>query len=410
MSPAAPVITGIGVVAPTGIGVTAHWTGTLAGTCRLGPISTFDGSALPLKLVGEVTGFDETDWIDPRMRVQTDRWTWMNLAATQMALADAVLDPSRYDPYDLSVVTASASGGNVFGQREIHALWRDGPRAVTAYQSIGWFYAASSGQISISEQLKGACGVVVSDGAGGIDALAMAARSIRRGSKAVAVGGTEAPLSPYALACQVSQSTLSTSSDPQQAYRPFAPDAGGYVPGEGGAMLVVEDAAFAAERGVRQVYAEVAGTASSHDAHDPVEAPPDHRQLARAMREAIDRAGCSPDDIDVVFADGAGDATLDRLEATALRELMGDRQAPVTVPKTMTGRLYAGGAALDLAWAALAISTGVIPPTVNVDHRAEQESGLDIVQTVRSADVRHALVVARGSGGFNAVAVLRRVE
>lgn len=400
------VITGIGVVAPTGIGVVEHWESTVGRRGGLGPISSFDASGLPVRVAGEVPWFDENEFVPSRLQVQTDRWTWMGLAATRMALDDAALDPSAHDPYDLSVVTASASGGNLFGQREIHALWEKGPRAVSAYQSIGWFYAANSGQISILEQLKGACGVVVSDSAGGIDAIASACRLIRRGTKAVATGGTEAPLSPYALACQSGQATLSTSDHPARAYRPFAPDACGYVPGEGGAMLVVEDRDFARRRGVPRIYAEIAGTASTHDAHHLTDPPPDHRKLARAMRLAMERAGCSPDDVDVVFADAAGDRALDALEAAAITQVVG-KHVPVAVPKTMTGRLYAGGAALDLSWAALALHHGLIPPSVNLDGVA---TGIDIVTKAREARLRTVLVVARGAGGFNSAAVLRAAD
>jgi minimal PKS chain-length factor (CLF/KS beta) len=402
------VITGIGVVAPTGIGAVEHWENSVEAVCRIGPISSFDASTFPVRLAGEVVDLEESEFVDHRVLVQTDRWTWMALAATQLALADAALDPSTEDPADLSIVTASSSGGNAFGQREIQALWHDGPRAVSAYQSIGWFYAASSGQISIRHQLKGACGVLVADSAGGIDALAQSARLIRQGTEAVVVGATEAPLSPYALACQLSQAALSTSTDPATAYRPFAADASGFVPGEGGAMLVLEESARAFARGVPQVYAEIVGTASTHDAHHPTDPPPDHRQLARAMREALARAGCSPDEVGVVFADGAGEPVLDRLEATAIHEVFG-RPVRVTVPKTMTGRLYSGGAALDLAWAALAIARDTIPPTVNVDEIDPLHS-LNLVTSAQpSAGLDVALVVARGTGGFNSAAVLRSV-
>lgn len=404
------VITGIGVVAPTGIGAVGHWESTLERQCRIGPITTFDPAGLPVRLAGEVRAFDETEFVENRIRVQTDRWTWMALAATQLALADALLDPTMHDPFELSVVTASASGGNVFGQREIHALWRDGPRAVSAYQSIGWFYAASSGQISIRDQLKGACGVLVADSAGAIDAVAQARRLIRRGTGAVVVGGTEAALSPYALACQTSQATLSSGNDPATAYRPFSPDARGYVPGEGGAMLIVEDLDWAQRRGATRVYAEIGGTASTHDAHHPTDPPPDHRQLARAIREALGRARVPPEAIDVIFADAAGDVLLDRHEADAIREVFGSRQVPVAVPKTMTGRLYSGGAALDLAWAALALNHGVIPPSVNI-YAAAGEHGLDLVTQAReSAGLGTALVIARGTGGFNSAAVLQRAR
>ncbi|MFJ2115908.1 beta-ketoacyl synthase N-terminal-like domain-containing protein [Streptomyces sp. NPDC087850] len=407
MTPAA-VITGIGVVAPTGTGVREHWDNTLAGRSGIAPITSFDASGLPVAVAGQVTGFEETEWVDHRLIVQTDRWTWLAFAASRLALDDAGLDLAGQNPLELSVVTAGGSGGNAFGQREIQALWQEGPRAVSAYQSIGWFYAASSGQLSIRHQLKGACGVLVADGAGGIDAVRQARRLLARGSAVVLTGGTEAPLSPYALACQSGQRGLSHGTDPDTAYRPFAADATGHVPGEGGAMLVLEPRERARERGAR-MYAEVAGTAATHDAWHPEDPPPDPRQLERAVRESIARAGCTPDDIDVVFADGAGAARADRLELDALRAVFGGRRVPVTVPKTMTGRLCSGGAALDLAWAALAIDRGVLPPTVNVSADA-LGPGLDLVTEARPADVRHALVVARGVGGFNSAAVLRRPD
>lgn len=400
------VITGLGVVAPTGIGADTHWRASLAGRCGIAPIP--DAADLPVRVAGQVAGFDETRWVEPRLIVQTDRWTWFALAATRLALADAALDPGTLPPLELSVVTAGGSGGNAFGQREIQALWRVGPTAVSAYQSIGWFYAASSGQVSIRHQLKGACGVIVSDGAGGLDAVWHARRLLARRGRAVVVGGTEAPLSPYALTCQSSQRTLSGGEDPTSAYRPFARDATGHVPGEGGAMLVVEPQAAAHARGARP-YAVIAGAASTHDAYHHEDRPPDCGQLARAIRQALDRAGLTPAGVDVVFADGAGDRRGDELEVAALREVFGDRPPPVTVPKTMTGRLCSGAAALDLAWAALALRHGVIPPSVNV---APETVGydLDLVTSPRLAALGHALVVARGVGGFNAAMVLRRSD
>jgi minimal PKS chain-length factor (CLF/KS beta) len=402
----AAVITGIGVVAPTGIGVEEHWHNSLAGRSGIAPITSFDVSALPVSVAGQVAGFDETQWIEHRLIVQTDRWTWLALAAVRLALGDAALNPAKQLPMGLSVVTASGSGGNLFGQREIQALWRIGPRAVSAYQSIGWFYAASSGQISILHQLKGACGVLMADGAGGIDVAWQARRLLRRGGDGVVVGGTEAPLSPYALACQSSQRALSRGTDQATAYRPFAVDATGHVPGEGGAMMVVEPWHRARARGVR-MYAEIAGAAATQDAWHPEDPVPDCRQLARAMREAIARAGRCAADIDAVFADGAGDVRLDRLEADALRAVFGDRRVPVTVPKTMTGRLCSGGAALDLAWAALSIYHGVLPPSVNVPAGAIGYD-LDLVTEARPGPIRCVLVVARGTGGFNSAAVLCR--
>lgn len=403
------VITGLGVVAPTGIGVDAHWKAGVHGVRGIGPITTFDTSDSPVRLAGQVPDFDGAQFVEPRQLVQTDRWSWLALAATGLAFADAGLDPLAQDPYALAVVTASGSGGNAFGQKEIQALWSSGPKAVSAYQSIGWFYAASSGQISIRHQLKGACGVLVADAAGGIDVVAQALRLLRGNTDAVLVGATEAPLSPYALACQASLTALSRDTDPMTAYRPFHSEAAGGVVGEGGAMLLVESAERAHARGARP-YAEVLGTASTHDAHHPVDPPADCRQLARAIALAIERAGCVPGDVDVVFADGAGDVARDALEAAAIREVFGSRRVPVAVPKTMTGRLCSGAAALDLTWAALALTHSVIPSSVNLEG-ATSHRGLDVVTDARDhPDLRVALVIARGIGGFNSAAVLGKWE
>ncbi|HEX2314450.1 MAG TPA: beta-ketoacyl synthase N-terminal-like domain-containing protein, partial [Thermomonospora sp.] len=380
MTPGRPVITGIGVVAPTGVGVAEHWAASLAGRCGLRPITVFDVSGYATRVAGQVPDLDMDEYVPRRLRVQTDRWTWLAFAATRLAFADARLDPARHDPYDLAVVTASGSGGNEFGQREVQALYAAGPRAVSAYQSIAAFYAASAGQLSILHQLKGPCGVVMTDAAGGIDAAAQGCRLIRRGTPAVLVGGTEAPLAPYFLAAQTGRARISTDPDPRTAYRPFDRRARGEVLGEGGAMLLLEDPAHARARGSPEPYAEIAGTSATHDAHRPPGPPRDHRQLARAIREAITRAGRTPADIDVVFADGVGDPRLDALEAHALHEVFADTIAtlPVTVPKTMTGRLCSGGAALDLAWAALALRHRTIPPTLHTDP-ACSDHGLDLV-------------------------------
>jgi minimal PKS chain-length factor (CLF/KS beta) len=396
------VVTGIGVVAPTGIGHAAHWDATVAGQCRIGPITAFDASGYATGLAGEVEKFDATEHIDGRVIVQTDRWTWFGLAASALALTDAGLDIVSTEPYQLSAVTASASGGNALGQREIAALWATGPRAVSVHQSIGWFYAASSGQISIRHQAKGPCSVVVSDGAGGLDALAVARRMIRRGQAATIVGGTEAPVSPYALTCHLGRGNLATTRDPGLAYRPFHVDAAGPVVGEGGAMLVLEDLDSALARSVPQLYAEVVSHAATFDAE------PGGTGLQRAMAQALERAGCEPRDVSLILADGAGDPVGDANEAAAIRAVFGEYAdaVPVSVPKSMTGRLCSGAAALDVATAALAIRHGQLPPTVNVP---VNHYGLNLVTQARPADIACVLVLARGHGGFHSALVLRRL-
>src|SRR4051812_28950459 len=150
--------------------------------------------------------------------VQTDRWTWMSLAAATLAAADAGYDAPGDDVYATSVFLAAGSGGNEFSQHEIQGLWAKGPRSVGVYQSIAWFYAASTGQISIRDGYKGPSGVVVSEGAGGLDSIGWARRVVRRGTPAVLVGGTEAGVTPYALLCQAPCGRLSPATRPEHAY------------------------------------------------------------------------------------------------------------------------------------------------------------------------------------------------
>lgn len=404
------VVTGLGIVAPNGIGTESFWEATRSGKSGIGRITRFDPSRYATQYAGEVSDFAPNDYIEQRLVVQTDRWTWMALGATKMALEDAAFDPESYeDPYKLSVITSSSSGGNEFGQREIQALWGKGPKFVGAYQSIAWFYAASTGQIAIRHLMKGPCGVVVSEGAGGLDALSQARRYVRRGVNLAVCGGTEAPIGPYALTCQLQNGLLSPEPDPG-AYRPFDRRASGYVPGEGGAVMVVEDLEHARSRGAPRIYAEIAGHAATQDGYHFARPAPDGRQLARAMRGALDDAGVSPEEVDAVFADGMGVAEWDAIEAGAIHDVFGDRgdEVPVTVPKSMVGRLYSGGAALDVACSTLALRDGVIPPTVNVDD-PDEAYGLDLVTEARPRpDLSTVLVCARGFGGFNSALVLRK--
>ncbi|MEU6994882.1 beta-ketoacyl synthase N-terminal-like domain-containing protein [Streptomyces sp. NPDC046465] len=403
------VITGLGVVAPTGIGAAEHWRATLAGKLAVRPIETFDTSGYATGLAGQVSGFDVTEHVPNRLAVQTDRWTWLAFAASGMALADADYDPSAHDPYATSVILGSGSGGNEFGQREIQALWSRGRKAVGAYQAIAWFYAASTGQLAIRHGTKGPCGVVVSESASGIDSLGWADRSIRRGTGAVLAGGTEAPIAPYALTIQMSTGHLSTATDPKAGYKPFDRAANGHLPGEGGAVLLVEDAAAARARSAPAGYGVIAGYAATQDAHHFRTAAPDGHQYARAMRLALRRAGVRPDEVDLVLADGAGRPDADAAEARALCSVFGPRGVPVTAPQGLVGRLLAGGSALSVATALLAMRHGVIPPVGNLDD-PDPALGLDLVCRPRERALDTVLVTARGQGGFNSAVVLRSCD
>lgn len=401
------VITGVGVVAPSGTSATEHWATVTAGTVRIGPISLFDAAGYPTALAGEVAGFDAAGRVPGRLAVQTDRWTWMSLVAAEEAVADAGLDLAATDPYEVAVAMASSSGGNEFGQRELQRLWGQPGSKVGAYQSIAWFYAATVGQLSIRHQAKGPSTVLATESAGGLDSLVHAARMVARGVPVVLAGGLEAPLSPYALACQARTERLSAGRDPERAYRPFDAAASGYVPGEGGAVLVVEDRDRAQARGAT-VYAEIAGWGRTHDGRAAAERPGGGApQYARAMRLALTRAGARPDEVDVLIPDALGVPSRDRDEAAAIEGVFGRRGVPVTSHKALTGRLYQGGSALDVVTALLSMRAGEVPATAGLDRPAEG-CDLDFVTTARRRELRTALVCARGHDGFNSSLLLRR--
>jgi len=252
--------------------------------------------------------------------------------------------------------------------------------------------------------MRGPSGALVTEQAGGLDAVAQARRQVRGGVAAMVCGSVDGSPCPWGWVAQLAGGRISRSEDPGRAYLPFDVDAAGYVPGDGGALFVLESEDGAQERGVSSWHGEIAGYAATFDPPPGSGRPP---TLLRAIELALADAGIDADGIDVVFADGAGVPELDRAEADALRAVFGAYGVPVTVPKTMTGRLGGGGSALDLAAALLTLRHGEIPPTVNVS-RPRPEYELDLVTQPRQGPVSVALVLARGYGGFNAAMVVTR--
>ncbi|MEV0001587.1 ketosynthase chain-length factor [Micromonospora sp. NPDC050980] len=397
------VVTGVGVLAPTGVGAEAHWAATVAGRSAIGPISRFDAGTYPVRLAGEIADFDPRSHLPSRLIPQTDRMTQLALVATEWALADAELTVDDRRDFDFGVVTSASAGGFEFGQRELQKLWTEGPATVSAYMSFSWFYAVNTGQISIRHKLRGPASALVTDQAGGLDAVGHARRLVRDGTPAVITAGVDSSLCPMGLVSQLPSGQLSRRRDPATAYRPFGADASGSVVGEGGAVLIVEDAAAARRRGAPRVYGEISGYAATFD---PPPGSGRESGLSRAAALALDQADVLPDDIDVVFADAAACPRADLAEAQALEKLFGPGGVPVTAPKSMTGRLGAGAGALDVATALLAMRAGVVPPTVNVGDLAPGHQ-IDLVTSPRRMPVRTVLVLARGQGGFNAAVVLR---
>lgn len=396
------VVTGIGIAAPNGLGTEDYWAATCAGVSGIRPVAQFDASQYASRLAGEVPGFDPVERLPSRLLPQTDHMTRLALVAAEEALTDAAIEWDAEGAYDHGVITASSAGGFEFGQRELEKFFGKGTEFMGAYMSFAWFYAVNTGQISIRHNLKGPGGVLVTDMAGGLDAIGHARRQIRRGSKVIVSGGVDGTICPWGWVAQQTGGRLSTGDDPTAAYLPFDPRAAGHVAAEGGAILIVEDAEAAQGRDAPHVYGRIAGYSATFD---PKPGQGREPTLRRAIEQALTDAEVSAGEVDVVFADAAAIPELDRIEADAIAAVFGPRAVPVTAPKTMLGR-HAGGAALDVAAALLAIRDGIIPPTINV--RPAHDCPIDLVtgQAIRKP-VGTALVLARGHGGFNSALVVQ---
>ncbi len=400
------VVTGIGVLAPNGKNTEEFWAATLSGTSGIGEIERFDTTRYASRLAGLIRDFDAGEHIPKRLLPQTDVSTRYALAAAASALEDAGVDPAELPEFDMGVMTSNATGGFEFTHREFNKLWSQGPSKVSVYESFAWFYAVNTGQISIRHGMRGPGSVVVSEQAGGLDAVGNARRAVRLGTPLVVCGGLDSAFDPWGWASHLSGGRVSTTADPARAYTPFDVHADGHVPGEGGAILIVENADAARSRG-RAVYGEIAGYAATFDPAPGRGRPPG---LRRAAELAIADAGLRPADVGAVFADGAGLRAEDATEAAVIRDVFGSGAVPVSVPKAQTGRLFAGGGPLDLAAASLALRDRVLPATAHTT-TVPRSYGIDLVLgEPRRCDFDAALVLARGKGGFNSAVVVRRVD
>lgn len=391
-------VTGMGLVAANGWGAEDYWRALMSSECHIRPPGLFDAAAFGVSFAGEVLG-DIGSHLSGRERKQTDRMTQFALIASDWAIADAGV--TIEDPFSTGVYTASSSGGFHFGQRELQKLWSLGPHHVSAYMSFAWFYAVNSGQISIRHDLRGPTGVVVTEQAGGLDAIAAAVHKVRRGTPMMLTGGMDSALCPYGVAAQLRSGRLSPATDVAEAYLPFHPSASGHVAAEGGCILVVEELRNALARGAVP-YGIVSGYGTTFD---PRPGSGRMSRLADAMTIALNKANRSPDDIGALFADGAGLPALDTAEADAIRRVF-PRVPPVTVPKTGYGRAYSGAGALDVAAALLTLRDKTIPPTVNV-----KDGGiLPLVTEPQPLTKPAVMVVGRGEGGFNSALVVESVS
>ncbi|HLX56086.1 MAG TPA: beta-ketoacyl synthase N-terminal-like domain-containing protein [Ktedonobacteraceae bacterium] len=403
------VITGLGVVAPNGIGKEAFWQATSKGISGIKPISRISTAGLPISVAGEVTDFMVTNYMDRKLARNTDRMTHLAFAAAQEALQDANIVLEEEDPRCVGAVIANTLGGIEYVLEQFQEFFIRGPRYVSPHTAIAWLQVANVGQMSIRYGIQGYSKTPVNDTVGGLDAMGMAYSAIRRGTADVIIaGGSEAFLQPEVMLVMARGGQCVIGDDPH-AYRPFDRRANGLLLAEGAGMCIVEEYEHARRRGA-SIYGEIVGYGQSNDANGYRMPIVDGAQYARAMRLALQEGHLSPSDIGYFNLDGRATPIADQSEAEALYLVFESRlaQVPVSVPRTMLGHSFAAAGALDTITVLLSLQHNLIPPTINCEE-LDPRYELNLVRKeARPLSGSAALVGGRSMGGANVILALRR--
>jgi len=410
------VVTGLGIVAPTGIGKAAFWHAISEGISGISIITPEEGAiAERIQVAGIVRNFLAEEHISHKTIHRTDRMTHFAFAAIQEAIADAKLELTRENPQRVGAVIANTMGGVGYVLQQLQALYTRGPRFMSAFTAIAWLHVANIGQAAIRYGIQGYSKTPVNDTVGGLDALGMAYTAIQRGSADVIIaGGCEAFLNPFILFILSQQGQYVTGNDPN-GYRPFDTRAAGLILAEGAGICILEDYEHARQRDAT-IYGEIVGYGQTNDANGLVAPAADGTRYAKAIRLAMQEENIQPEQIAYMSADGRAIASSDQGEFHALNLALGEHLAsiPVSVPRTMIGHSYAAAGAIDTIIALLALQTRKIPPTINCDghhfsFNLVREKAYLLPQTKRQrAEV--ALIGGRGVGGANTVLAVATSE
>lgn len=403
------VITGIGPISASGIGVERFWEGLHSRHSPVAEITHFDASPFRTHIGVEIPDFEPAEYMDKTRARRLDRFAQMSLASTRIALEDADLEPGSLEPSRVAVQMGSALGGLAHAERQVVNYHERGVRGVDARLATMTFCGAASCQTAIEFGFTGPNSTNAMSCASGTIALGDAFRLIRDGVSDVAVGGgIEAPLSPVIFgAFAIIRAMSQRNDDPTAACRPFDKGRDGFVMGEGACVFVLEEESRARARGAR-IYAEIRGYGNSNDAHHMTAPRPDGQAAVQAIRSALDSGGLEPEDVDHVNAHGSSTPLNDSTESQAIRLALGEHadRISVTGTKPFYGHALGASGALETAIGCLAIQRGWVPPTVNLEEPGE---GCDLDYVVgegREQEVRTVLTNSFGFGGINAVLIL----
>lgn len=405
-------ITGIGVVAPSGIGKRQFWANIKSGRSFVKKITRFDASKYPSHIAGQIDDLEKYSNVSERLLKKMDTFSHMALIASELALQDSGIDIKKEDPNLIGIFLGNAIGGWLYAETELRDLYIEGREGVSPYMASAWFPAAPQGQVSIYYGIKGFSKTVVADRASSLEALGYAKKTLSKGKlNMILAGGMEAPVTPYALLCCNTYGGISQDNEhPETAYRPFDKKRSGFVIAEGAGIMVLEPKKRAEKRGGK-VFANIIGYAANCDGFDRINPAAKPTQLERAIKMALMDAKTNIDEIDYISLDGLAVDVWDKTEVEAIKNCFGPlaKKIPVSCPKSMFGNLLGASGALDLIITVLSMEHGLIAPTTNLQE--PDYNGLNFIkEKAEEHQINKALIISRGRGGINSVLVVEKGE
>lgn len=408
------VITGVGILSCNGLGLSAYWNSLRNGVSGIRRITRFDPTDFSCRIAGQLWDFNPEDFLK---KADVKRWhshVHHSVASAKLAVAMAEFENARYAPERVAVGFGTSVGTpdeHYLQYREIYES--KGWQKIDKFASSATSGHAATANVSTTFGFRGPAITIASGCATGLDVISWGMQQIRYGyADAAVVGATESPVTPLTMAVSCALDIVSKRNDePEKAMRPFDKDSDGIVLSEGAGCVILERADRARARGA-PIYAEICGYGAASEGVNPLVIDKEGKALARAIAHALNESGMRPDDLDAAVSHGVSLSMYDRSESRAYKLALGDHayRIPITAPKSMTGQPYAAGGLLSVGAALLALSEGVIAPTINLD-TPDPECDLDFVpHTVRLNDVRTALVTAMSFGGTHSAVALRRMN
>ncbi len=406
------VITGIGPVTALGKDKDSFFASLLAGKSGINKIESFDVSNYSCQIASTIKDFDPVNYMDQKAAKRMDKFSQYAIAAAKTAIEDASLEINEDNQSQVGVIVGSGIGGLLMLEKQHKVLLSKGPSRISPFLIPMMISNMASANVSLAFKAKGYNTCSVTACASANNSIGEAYEAIKRGqAKAMIAGGSEAAVTPLALAGFCSMKALATkfNDEPQKASRPFDSERDGFIMGDGAGVIILEEREHATQRGVK-IYAEIVGYGATADAYHITAPDPSAESPAIAMKQALVENDVDPDEVDYINAHGTSTLYNDQIETSAIKKVFGKRayKIPISSSKSMTGHLLGAAGAIEAIVCALAIDRGKVPPTINYEN-PDPNCDLDYVPNkARQVKVNTALSNSLGFGGHNAVLAFKK--